>query len=95
MTISGTILTQLGGSKFIAMVGAHGLLNLETGFQCRFKGSRDANLIRVELDADDTYTVKFYKARGLNCPLVMEFTGVYDSQLRSLFERKTGLATGL
>lgn len=94
-TIAGTILNQLGGRQFIQMTGAHGILNLGNGLQVKFKGSRDANCVRVVLDADDTYTVTFYKGAGLNIKQVAEFDGVYDSNLRPLFERKTGLSTSL
>lgn len=94
-TTAQIILNQLGGRKFVAMTGANALCDLISGIQFRFKGARGMNSVRIEIDAEDTYTVSFFNVRGLNCAPAGEYTGVYDSQLASLFSRKTGLEVSL
>lgn len=67
--------------------------------QLKARTKKRVNRVRVTLDADDTYTVKF--SRELNvkgvptATLVSEFAGVYADQLRSLFTQETGLDTPL
>jgi hypothetical protein len=95
MTIAQTILAQLGGNRFLAMTGATNLMNTERGLRFRFPGCRDMNICEITLDEDDTYSLTFFRARGLDCPITAEYWGIYNSQLRGLFERKTGLATAL
>lgn len=101
--IAGTILKQLGGQKFIIMVGAHALgcqteENGNTTMTCRFKGSKKANYIKVTLNAMDTYDVKFLKlgrAPKFKITEVAEFDGIYYDQLQKIFTDVTGLYTHL
>lgn len=94
--ISTTILEQLGGMRFMAMVGGY---NARTGgmdLTVNFRGSSAANCIRIELDAaQDLYTVTFYKLRGAAVRVVEELAGVFAGDLRQHFERVTGLYTSL
>lgn len=94
-TIAGTILNQLGGRRFVAMTGAHSILNLGNGLQVKFKGSKRANVMRVELLECDLYTVRFYKMKGIDCPMVDEYALVHAESLQTVFTRATGLYTSL
>lgn len=96
-TIASTILSQLGGSKFIAMTGAHSLLNLENGLQAKFRGSKVANTVRIVLEPTDTYTVTFYKITkgGLDVTEVEGIELVHAGDLRRLFTRITKLEVSL
>lgn len=96
MQVANEILKQMGGNKFLAMTGASNLLALESGLQFKIPtrlASNKANIVRIVLDSDDTYTMTFYKfsmkkasseilsASGLFCDNIMEFftdaTGIY------------------
>lgn len=60
--IAQTILTQLGGHKFAVMTGAKNFVAIDNGirFNIGKNGSR-ANLVKVVLDWDDTYTMSFIR----------------------------------
>ena len=60
--IAQTILTQLGGHKFAVMTGAKNFVAIDNGirFSIGKNGSR-ANLVKVVLDWDDTYTMSFIR----------------------------------
>lgn len=94
-TPAAIILNQLGGSKFIAMVGAHGILNLGNGLQLKFRGSKRANVVRIELNANDLYTLRFFKQKGLDCPELEGYTMVHAESLTTIFTRVTGLHVSL
>lgn len=92
--IAKTILDQLGGNKFIAMTGAKNLA-CGTRMLCfRFPG-RKLNYCEVQLQADDTYTVRFAKIVKYSMTKMQEFDGIYCDQLQTLFTRTTGLDTRL
>ena len=60
--IAQTILNQFGGHKFVVMTGAKNFAAIDNGirFSIGKNGSR-ANLVKVVLDWDDTYTMSFIK----------------------------------
>ena len=93
--ISTTILNQLGGGgRLAAMIGARHFVSHENGeLTFRFKGSRRVNMLRVSLNASDTYTVEFmkYSPQRFTAATVEEFSGVYCDMLQDLFESTTGL----
>ena len=71
MTVSQTILTQLGGNKFKAMTGAKNFLShaavvgapgpaLSFHLPARF-AKQGINYVKIHLAADDTYTMVFTK----------------------------------
>lgn len=98
MQIAQTILKQLGANKFIAMTGAKNLVALDKGLQFKLpaKFAKDGiNLVTVKLDDSDTYTVEFFKFRGLNLTPISNHGGVYADQLQALFTATTGLDTHL
>lgn len=97
--IANTILEQLGGNKFLAMTGAKNLVSTEKGglnFRLPNKFSnKGINLVCINLEPCDMYTMKFYKMRGTNIKLVDESTMIYANELKSIFTLITGLDTYL
>lgn len=62
MSIANTILSQLGGNKFIAMTGSKNLLGLDNGLRMSLvKNTSKANKLEITLNARDTYDLRFYK----------------------------------
>jgi hypothetical protein len=89
-----TILTQLGGNRFIAMTGAKNLVGGDNDltFSLPARLARNGiNKIRVALDASDTYTVTAYRYRALNLTQIEAVDGVYCDNLRDVFTSVTGL----
>lgn len=96
MNTAQTILSQLGGNKFIAMTGAKNFCT--NGRDISFKVMRNASKVthvNITLDPSDTYTVKFLKVRGCDIKTISEREGVYWDSLQSVFEQNTGLRTSL
>lgn len=94
--VARTILDQLGGRQFIVMTGARDLSSGARSLQ--FRIGRNAHAIthvRVTLDPSDTYTVEFYRGRGVKVRLATSHADVYAEDLRDLFTRETGLYTSL
>ena len=60
--IANTILSQFGGNKFVVMTGAKNFVAIENGirFNIGRNGSK-ANMVKVVLSWDDTYTMQFIK----------------------------------
>lgn len=108
MTVANTILEQLGGNKFIAMTGAKNFLADGNTLRMTLpKNMSKANRLYITLEADDTYTMHFFKftAGRLN-KKTFEFTedkvvevrtinGVYFDMLQDLFTEVTGMYTHL
>lgn len=94
--IATTILNQLGGSRFLAMTGAKLLSYGERSLNIRFPAAKGGvNHLRVTLDADDTYTMRFGKLRNINYTEVDSLRSIYADQLASIFTATTGLHTSL
>lgn len=95
-TVTDTIIEQLGGRRFAAMTDAMFIVSETDQYvNVKFKGSSVANWMQVKLELDDTYTVTFMKARGLNTKGVATYEMVYASELQTLFTNVTGLHTKL
>lgn len=98
MTVTDTILKQMNTNpnKVYAMIGGQ-CLGMENGLQINFKGSKKANKVQIILEANDTYTMRFYKynSRTFDCPVVGEFDFLYWDALKETFERFTGLYLSL
>jgi hypothetical protein len=92
--VAKTILDQLG-RRALLMLGAHTVVTSSDGVMFAVRGSRAVSKVIVKLDASDTYTVRFYKGRGINLVQVSEFEGVYADSLHGLIESATGLRTSL
>ena len=95
LAVACTILAQLGGGKFMAMTGARQLIGSATAlsFKIPISGPKGLKIngIRIDLQADDTYTVTFYRIYGTKVTTVSCDTGIYNDQLRGLVERRTDL----
>lgn len=88
-----TILQQLGGNRFLAMTGAKDLLSYPRGLQMSVARRK----VFVEVDANDTYTVRAgrFNRKTFAFVVLAEETGIYADQLRAAFTRITGLETSL
>ncbi len=100
MNVAQTILAQLGGRKFCAMTGAKDFVGSDDALTFKlpsFAGycTDGINCVRVRLDASDTYTVSFYRVRGMKVKCVAEVSMIYNDQLCEVFESHTGLRTSL
>ena len=93
-TVAQTILSQLGGNKFLAMTGARHMIGGENSLTFQIAG-RGCNRARITLDGSDTYTVETFAIRSLKCNRKACETDIYDDGLRGSFERLTGLYTSL
>lgn len=106
--ITKTILEQLGGNKFIAMTGSEPLLVRGNTLPMTLaKNVSKANRLHITLEADDTYTMRFfYYSQGrLNHRTrvwmpektveVAKYEGVYAEDLCRIFKSVTGLDTRL
>lgn len=96
--VAGIILEQLGGNKFMVMVGAHNLLCSDEGcgtMMLKFKGSNVANYLKITLTSMDLYNVEFGKIWGGKYKVVKSVDGAYNDMLVRLFEETTGLYTKL
>lgn len=98
MRIAQEIIAQLGGSRFMAMTGAKNFLcgASHVAFRLPSRFARDGiNLVRIDLDEMDTYTVRFSKLWGAKETVIAEHTGIYCDTLQRLFSDATGLDTHL
>jgi hypothetical protein len=97
--VAQTILSQLGGNRFIAMTGAKNFVggNDDLRFFLPRAAKNGVNRFWVRLDADDTYTVEGGKwnAKRLEVVRVKRAEGIYASNLRDVFTVITGLETSL
>ena len=94
--IAATILSQLGGNRFIAMTGAKNLVsgNGTLGFKIG-RNSGKCNHVRITLNSNDTYKIEFINVRKMEFKTTSEFNDVYADQLQSIFTEVTGLYTSL
>lgn len=101
LRVAKTILAQLGGAgRLSAMIGAQNFAGDATSLKFRFaaQATNGANLIRIQLDASDTYTVEFYKigrAPEFECEKINSISFVYGDQLVPVIESETGLRLSL
>ena len=95
--VANTIREQLGGSRFIVMTGARNFVGGENFLQFSIgRGAKNkANKVRITLDETDTYTVEFFRQRGIDCTLISEHPGQYFDHLAHTFTAETGLDTRL
>jgi hypothetical protein len=102
--IAATILEQLGGRMFAAMVGMRSAVALESGIRISFPAPtpKAPNVCTIELDrGSDTYIVSFHRMsishkRGLVYQQIGEtHDNAYAEDLQPIFTRATGLETSL
>ena len=94
MEIAKTILSQLGGNKFIAMTGAKnfGILSGKNGIGFSIPRHNKVKYLRIKLNAMDTYDMEFLNTK---VEVIKTYNGIYNDQLQELFSRETGLYTSL
>lgn len=96
MTVSTTILEQLGGRRFLVMTGANNCIGSDNSLSFRIPAARNKiNCVRIELGSDDLYTMSFLRIWGTKVACIETISGVYCDMLRDIFEDKTGLLTSL
>lgn len=104
MQVHEIILQQLGGNKFLVMTGSKNLTysSVENNYlQMRLTRNKSgANFLKVTLNSNDTYTMRFFKFTIKNYTEVVitkeqTFEGIYCDQLQEIFTKVTGLYTKL
>lgn len=108
MRVADTILQQLGGNKFIVMTGSKNFLSDGNTLRMHLaKNVSKANRLEITLDADDLYTMRFYKytAGRLNKKTwswtadkveeVYTVSGIWFDMLQPVFTQVTGMYTHL
>lgn len=98
--IAEEILNQLGGNrKLSAMIAMHNLYfskdssKMTQGYlQFDFKGCRIASRVRIFLDHNDTYTLRFFTKTGV---LKNTVSNVYNDNLIEVFQNYTKLYLSL
>lgn len=87
------LIAHLGGRQFFLLTGFKAEVRGETYIQ--FKATKNklgATKMKVSL-VNDLYTIEFFKIRNFEVTTVKKIEGVYDVNLREVFERETGLYT--
>lgn len=96
--VAAAILDQLGARRFLAMTGARELVATAKGLQFRLPANfaKDGvNMIRVELEDSDTYTVTAGRFARLEFKEKAREELIYCDMLQAAFTRLTGLDTHL
>lgn len=108
MRVADTILQQMGGNKFVVMTGSKNFVSDGNTLRMSLaKNCSKANRLEVTLDADDLYTMRFYKytAGRVNKKTwswiedkveeVYTVSGIWFDMLQSVFTQVTGMYTHL
>lgn len=96
--VAATILEQLGARRFMVMTGARELVATFRGLQFKLPAhfaQGGVNMIRVELNAMDTYDVIAGRWARLDFKEKAREDGIYCEDLQRAFTRLTGLDTHL
>ena len=97
LQIAKTILSQLGGNRFVAMTGAKsfGYDSKGSSVSLQFRIGRNAkqvNIVKINyIRGKDLYEMEFYKGTRL----LKKVSNVYADQLQKLFTKHTGMYTSL
>ena len=97
LQIAKTILSQLGGNRFVAMTGAKsfGYDSKGSSVSLQFRIGRNAkqvNIVKINyIRGKDLYEMEFYKGTKL----LKKVSNVYADQLRKIFTKHTGMYTSL
>lgn len=94
LAVANTIAQQIGHRAFL-MMGTRNKLGDANSLVFDVRGSGDVNKVRVSLEPSDTYTVTFYKVRGLHVQTVAAMECVYADGLNQVIESNTGLCLSL
>lgn len=88
--VANIILKQMGGfGRLKMMIGAKNFSKTDNSvtFQWPSKQRSTGNALKVTLKGDDTYDMEFFNGPKS----VKKYDGVYNDQLKSIFEKQTGL----
>ena len=90
------LLKQLGGNRFRMMVGAKQMsLDKKNGLTMKIgRNAKSISHVRINLK-NDLYDIDFIRVRKGIPKIVKQLKGIYADQLRSMFEKYTGLYTSL
>lgn len=88
-----TIYQQLGGRRFSVMTGAKNFVSSENSLRFTIgKNSSKANKICITLNADDTYTMEFWKRGRVFNPLTIlqkcYTDGMTEEELNATYQKK-------
>ena len=88
-----TLLQQLGGNKFKAMVGAKDFGIGSDGLHFKIgRNSKSISHIVIDLDrGKDLYDMKFLRVRAGKIKVIKKLKGIYADQLGDIFKRYTGM----
>lgn len=92
--IAKTILSQLGGGRFVAMTGAKNFLDHDKGLSFRLPIGK-VNYIKIILNSLDLYDIEFGNVRGASYKKVDSLENIYAEDLQEIISEKTGLALSL
>lgn len=97
LSISKTILAQLGGNKFVAMTGAKSFVGSENSLTFRIgRNKTRCNYVQVIYNfGKDLYEVRFGYVSVKGLKEYQKYDEVYADQLTEIFEGYTGLYTRL
>lgn len=97
LTIANTILSQLGGNRFIAMTGSKNFAGGENYLTFKvIRNNSKATHVKIEyIYGQDLYTVSFLKCSVKGIVTLKKLGEVYAEELVNIFEEQTGLATHL
>lgn len=89
--VANTILTQLGGRSALAMLGAGHILTDKDRVHIHIGSNPNkVSILVIRLDPSDTYTVQFWRGKGIHCKMMSEVSDVYRDSLRRVVETGTG-----
>ena len=96
MDVAKTILSQLGGNKFIAMTGSKGFTGDDKSLTFRIgRNAGDWNAVKIELTPMDDYTITFYRFHKCSISKIKDVEGVCCDNLTDIFTNETGLEVSL
>lgn len=98
LTVANTIRDQLGGNRFTAMTGAKMFVGDTRSLSFQIgRNPKGVTHVKITLDADDTYTVEFFKfnRRSFELKTLASVSMVCADSLCSVFTAHTGLYTRL
>ncbi len=107
-TVADIILDQMGGQRLIVMTGVKHFIDMGDGIKMSLPRNKSkANRLYIKLEANDTYTMRFYKFKQGRFDIknacyipekeveVEKIEDVYCDELQSNFQRVTGMLTHL
>ena len=96
LTVSRTILQQMGGNRFIVMTGSYNFIGSDDSLTMKLRTNKaKATHLRVTLMPSDTYKMEFLNCRKFEVKVktIKTVEDVYCDQLQDIFTEVTGLFT--